>query len=159
MSHGLLEILRYFLLALLWLFFIYAARVVLVEVRRGRAEPAVIDAGPTPQALGRANGAPLERGAPTKLRVIEPTDRRGIAYDLGPEITVGRSPGCAISLEGDSFASSVHARVFRRDGETWLEDLGSTNGTFINGQRLAGPVRLRKGDRLKVGHTLLEVDR
>jgi pSer/pThr/pTyr-binding forkhead associated (FHA) protein len=159
MSHGLLEILRYFLLALIWLFFVYAARAALVEVRRGRIEPASVDGEPSSQSVGRANGSPVERGAPTKLRIVEPADRRGVAYDLGPEITLGRSPGCAVSLEGDSFASSVHARLFRRDGETWLEDLGSTNGTFVNGQRLAGPVRLRRGDRLKVGHTLLEVDR
>lgn len=161
MSHGLLEILRYFLLALIWLFFIYAARMVLVEVRRGRPERAPAEAPSSPQQRTRAAAAvpPADRAAPTKLRIVEPAERRGVAYDLGTEMTLGRSPGCAVPLEGDSFASSVHARVFRRDGETWLEDLGSTNGTFVNGERVAAPVRLRRGDRLKVGHTLLEVGR
>lgn len=160
MSHGLLEILRYFLLALIWLFFLYAARMVLVEVRRGRTEAASVDApAPAPGRPRPAAAPPAERGSPTKLRILEPADRRGVAFDLGPEMTLGRSPGCAVPLEGDTFASSVHARVFRRDGETWLEDLGSTNGTFVNGERVAKPVRLQRGDRLKVGHTLLEASR
>ncbi len=165
MSHGLLEILRFFLLALIWLFFVYAARIVLVEVRRSRAERAATEAagqagGPGAATKGRpAPSQPAERGGSLKLRIVEPAERRGVAFELGGEITLGRSPGCAVSLEGDTFASSVHARVFRRDGETWLEDLGSTNGTFVNGERVATPVRLRRGDRLKVGHTLLEVGR
>ncbi|HUY30375.1 MAG TPA: FHA domain-containing protein [Acidimicrobiales bacterium] len=165
MSHGLLEILRFFLLALIWLFFVYAARIVLVEVRRSRAERAAAEvAGPAGAAGAATKGRPppsqpAERGGSLKLRIVEPAERRGVAFELGGEITLGRSPGCAVSLEGDTFASSVHARVFRRDGETWLEDLGSTNGTFVNGERVATPVRLRRGDRLKVGHTLLEVGR
>jgi len=164
MSHGLLEILRFFLLALIWLFFVYAARIVLVEVRRSRAERAAEVAGPAGAAGAATKGRPppsqpAERGGSLKLRIVEPAERRGVAFELGGEITLGRSPGCAVSLEGDTFASSVHARVFRRDGETWLEDLGSTNGTFVNGERVATPVRLRRGDRLKVGHTLLEVGR
>lgn len=167
MSHGLLEILRYFLLALIWLFFVYAARIVLVEVRRSRAERAAAaaddgaPAGAGPGVRARAAGGQpgADRGGTLRLRVVEPADRRGVAFELAGEVTLGRSPGCAVSLEGDAFASSVHARVFRRDGETWLEDLGSTNGTFVNGERLATPVRLRRGDKVKVGHTLLEVGR
>jgi len=155
MSHGLLEILRFFLLALIWLFFLYAARMVIVEVRRGRRSSTPVEPS-TPMAR---NPVPADRAAPTKIRIIEPPERRGSAYELGPEMTLGRSPGCAVPLEGDSFASSVHARLFLRDGETWLEDLGSTNGTWVNGERLSGPTRLRRGDRLKVGHTLLEVGR
>ncbi|HVC25303.1 MAG TPA: FHA domain-containing protein [Acidimicrobiales bacterium] len=163
MSHGLLEILRFFLLALIWLFFLYAARIVLVEVRRSRAERAAAgaSAGASP-GPGKARPAPAaapEKSGALKLRIVEPAERRGVAFELGSEITLGRSPGCAVSLEGDTFASSVHARVYRRDGETWLEDLGSTNGTFVNGERVATPVRLRRGDRLTVGHTLLEVGR
>jgi pSer/pThr/pTyr-binding forkhead associated (FHA) protein len=163
MSHGLLEILRFFLLALIWLFFLYAARMVIVEVRRGRVErapespPAAAPARPRSAAPAAPPAA--DRAAPTKLRILEPADRRGTAFELGPEITLGRSPGCAVPLEGDTFASSVHARVYRRDGETWLEDLGSTNGTFLNGERVAAPVRLKRGDQLKVGHTLLEAGR
>jgi pSer/pThr/pTyr-binding forkhead associated (FHA) protein len=149
--HSLLEILRYFLLAAIWLFFVYAARMVWVEVRRSRVEQA-------PQA---ATAAPVaaDRALPLRLRVVDPPQRRGRVFELGDEVTVGRSPGCAVPLDDDTFASSIHARVFRRSGELWLEDLGSTNGTFLNDERLENPVRLRRGDRVKVGSTVLEVAR
>jgi pSer/pThr/pTyr-binding forkhead associated (FHA) protein len=150
MPHGLLEILRYFLLILLWLFFIYAARMVLVDVRRPRRGAE----GPRP---GRAGG-PEEPG-PFHLRVVEPRERRGRSFDVDGDITLGRSTACVVVLSDDTYASSVHARVYRREGDIWLEDLGSTNGTFINEERLSSPVRLRKGDLVKVGSTVLEVRR
>ncbi len=153
MSHGLLEILKYFLLALIWLFFLYATRMVYVEVRRSREDRA---------AASRAAPPPVpaaDRPVQLHLRVLEPEERRGRTFELDGEITVGRSPGCAVALEDDTYASSLHARVFERDGEIWLEDLKSRNGTFLNEQKVAGPVRLQRGDRVKVGSTVLEVAR
>jgi pSer/pThr/pTyr-binding forkhead associated (FHA) protein len=149
MSHGLLEILRYFLLVLLWLFFIYAARMVLVDARRQRRGES--------QRTGRA--APAEDPAPFHLRVVEPKDQRGKRFDVDGDVTLGRSNACVVVLSDDTYASSVHAKVSRRDGDIWLEDLGSTNGTYINEERLSSPVRLRKGDLVKVGSTVLEVRR
>jgi pSer/pThr/pTyr-binding forkhead associated (FHA) protein len=96
---------------------------------------------------------------PLKLKVVDPPQRRGRVFELGEEVTVGRSPGCAVSLEDDTFTSTVHARVFRRQGELWLEDLGSTNGTWLNDERVEGLARLQRGDRVKVGSTILEVAR
>jgi pSer/pThr/pTyr-binding forkhead associated (FHA) protein len=151
MPHSLLSILRYFLLAAIWLFFVYAARMVWVEVRRSRAERAEQAPVPAPVATDRAMAL--------RLRVIDPPQRRGRVFELGEEVTVGRSPGCAVPLDDDTFASSIHARVFRRSGELWIEDLGSTNGTFLNDERLETPQRLSRGDRLKVGSTILEVAR
>ena len=151
MPHSLLEILRYSLLAAIWLFFVYAARMVWVEVRRSRAEQAAQAPPSAPVVVDKA----LE----LRLRVVDPPQRRGRVFELGDEVTVGRSPGCAVPLDDDTFASSIHARVFRRSGELWLEDLGSTNGTWLNDERLDNPVRLRRGDRVKVGSTILEVAR
>lgn len=94
-----------------------------------------------------------------RLKVVDPPQRRGRVFDLGDEVTVGRSPGCAVALEDDTFVSSIHARVYRRSGELWLEDLGSTNGTWLNDERVDGPSRLQRGDRVKVGSTTLEVAR
>lgn len=150
MPHTLLHLLRYFLLGLLWLFFLYAARMVYVEVRRSRAErvPA------TPQLQHST-----DRTVPLRLRVVDPPQRRGRIFDLGEEVTMGRSPGCAVALEDDTFTSSVHARVYQRNGELWLEDLGSTNGTWLNDERVSTPSRLQRGDRVKVGSTILEVAR
>jgi hypothetical protein len=68
-------------------------------------------------------------------------------------VVFGRGPEADAVLEGDEFASGRHARVFRRDGGVYVEDLGSTNGTFVNGQRLAAERRLRPGDVLVVGGT------
>ncbi len=150
MPHSLLELLRYSLLAAIWLFFVYAARMVWVEVRRSRAEQ--------PQAPAAAPVA-VDKSLVLRLRVVDPPQRRGRVFELGEEVTVGRSPGCAVPLDDDTFASSIHARVFRRSGELWIEDLGSTNGTFLNDERLEVPARLRRGDRVKVGSTILEVAR
>jgi pSer/pThr/pTyr-binding forkhead associated (FHA) protein len=145
MPQGLLEILRYFLLALLWLFFVYAGRMVLVDVRRGRIRSSL----------------PEDRqGADTlRLRVLEPREQRGRQFDLVGDLTLGRSSACTIVLEDDNFASSVHARIFRDEDDLWLEDLGSKNGTYINDERIAEPVRVRRGDRLKVGSTIFETRR
>ncbi|MEO6121400.1 MAG: FHA domain-containing protein, partial [Acidimicrobiales bacterium] len=70
---------------------------------------------------------------------------------------VGRAAGCHVALPEDTFASQLHARLFRRDGRMWLEDLGSTNGTYLNAKAVAAPVALRRGDRVQVGRTVLEV--
>lgn len=151
MPHALLHDLRYFLLGLLWLFFLYAARMVAVEVRRARSERAA-----RPQAPALASDVPVA----LKLKVVDPPQRRGRVFELGEELTLGRSPSCAAPLEDDSFTSTLHARVFHRGGEFWLEDLGSTNGTWLNEERLSnGPTRLQRGDRMKIGSTILEVTR
>ncbi|HLI16433.1 MAG TPA: FHA domain-containing protein [Acidimicrobiales bacterium] len=152
MSHGLLEILRYFFLALVWLFFIYAARMVVVEVRRGR------DQAPAESLPGRDRPR-AERHGGLKLRVVQPRRWRGRTFELDGEVTLGRSPGCVVALEEDTFVSAVHARVYAADGECYIEDLGSTNGTFHNGEPVHGPTPLRRGDRVTVGRTVLEVTR
>jgi pSer/pThr/pTyr-binding forkhead associated (FHA) protein len=148
--HSLLEILKYFLLVMLWLFFVYATRMVWVEIRRSKPE-----AAPAPEAPPVA----ADRSVPLKLRVVDPPQRRGRMFELGQEVTLGRSPGCAVYLEDDTFTSSVHARVYRRNGELWLEDLRSTNGTFLNDSKVSEPTRIQRGDRIKVGSTILEVAR
>lgn len=154
MSHGLLEILKYFLLALIWLFFLYATRMVYVEVRRAREDRSAARPASAPVAAPTS-----DRPVQLRLRVLEPPARRGRTFELDGEVTVGRSPGCAVALGDDTYASSVHARVFSRDGELWVEDLDSRNGTFLNDQRLEAPARLQRGDRVKCGSTLLEVAR
>jgi len=73
-----------------------------------------------------------------------------------PELTIGRAAGCHVSVADDTFASSLHARVFGRDGTVFVEDLGSTNGTYVNGARLTGATVLRPGDQVQVGNTVLE---
>lgn len=154
MSHGLLEILRYFLLALVWLFLGYGMRTVVVEGRRYRLDRRAVAARDEPTAPAGRPRAPILR-----LRVVAPPELKGEIFELGREVTLGRSQGCVVCLDKDAFASSLHARVFARDGEAFIEDLGSTNGTYLNDKRVAGPARLRRGDRVRVGNTVLEVGR
>jgi hypothetical protein len=149
MSHGLLEILKYFFLAILWLFFIYAARMVLVDARRTRS-----DRRQTPDDRKEQP----ERRAPVKLRVTQ-GPFRGETIELARELTFGRSTSCDISLEGDTYASSVHARMLVRDNDVIVEDLGSTNGTRVNNELTEGPVIVDRGDIVQIGGTILEVRR
>lgn len=153
MTHGILDILRYFLLALIWLFLLYAARMVYVEVRRGQHEPAAFE-GRFPTGPGRRSRRPIAH-----VRILESKDRRGERFVLGEETTIGRSPACSISLANDSFVSTLHARIVEHEGSWWIEDLGSTNGTFHNARRIGAPERLRRGDRFTVGNTVFEVAR
>jgi pSer/pThr/pTyr-binding forkhead associated (FHA) protein len=71
---------------------------------------------------------------------------------------IGRSPECALVLE-DDFASGRHARIFQRDGAWFVEDLGSTNGTFLGTERVTGTARVEAGTRLRVGKTVVELRR
>jgi len=149
---SLLTILKFCFLALLYLFFIRVVRAVWTEVS---APPptAVVAAAPPPKTK-RERGAP--KRAVSHLRVVEPADQRGRTYDVVDELTIGRAAGCQIPLD-DSYASQLHARLFRRNGDLLVEDLGSTNGTFLNRKKVDAAVPIRKGDRLQVGKTVLEL--
>ncbi|HMD45521.1 MAG TPA: FHA domain-containing protein, partial [Acidimicrobiales bacterium] len=93
------------------------------------------------------------------LEVLEPDEYEGQRYDLDDELTVGRSPGCAVPTTYDVYSSTLHARLFRQGDQLWVEDLGSTNGTFVNSERIAKATRLARGDLLQVGATVFEVTR
>lgn len=154
MPEALLTILKFFLVALVYLFFFRVLRAVWAEVTTTpRAAGAPV---PAAQAARPARQQPQSTAKPARLKVIEPAESRGSQFDLGDELTVGRADGCRIRLD-DSFTSQLHARVFSKDGQFFVEDLGSTNGTFVNGSKIASPTPLRRGDRLKIGKTTLEV--
>ncbi|MFP5327788.1 MAG: FHA domain-containing protein [Acidimicrobiia bacterium] len=152
MPEALLSILKFFLVALIYLFFFRVLRAVWAEVT-AVPRPAAAAGGP-PAPAPRASRP--QSGKPVRLRIVEPPDHRGAQFDLGEELTVGRADGCRIRLD-DSFTSQLHARVFSRDGQFFVEDLGSTNGTFVNGSKIAAAAPLRRGDRIKIGKTTLEV--
>ena len=71
-------------------------------------------------------------------------------------MTLGRAGGCQVPLE-DAYASQMHARVFHREGRWYVEDLGSTNGTYLNRRRVAGPMVMKRRDRIQIGNTVLEL--
>jgi len=90
----------------------------------------------------------------TLFVVEQPAPLRGREFLVAGEAMIGRAPECAIMLQ-DGYVSLHHARVFNRAGHLWVEDLQSTNGTLLNGQRLRRPAPLRPGDRVAIGDVVL----
>ena len=170
MTDQALDILKLVLLGLLYLFFARVLWAVWSEVRSANSRaaqphpigPPADEAAATVAAA--VPGRPKRRDRPAKGRgglvnrlvVIEPKARRGAAFPLGTEITVGRDPACTITIDGDTFVSTLHLRIYQVDGQAMVEDMGSTNGSFHNGDRLNGAHLLHPGDRIQVGYTVLE---
>lgn len=101
--------------------------------------------------------------APPRSRLViqeSPTLEPGVSFELGSApLTIGRTQENAIALGADEYASARHARVEPlRDG-VWIVDLGSTNGTYVNEQPVEGRERLQDGDVVRVGETLLRIER
>src|SRR5579872_2319708 len=143
-NQNLLRVLEVFLVALVWLFFFRVIRAVWVEVRPPRARLAATDVQvglPQQGTPRKEKGRGKARRGTLRLTVVEPEAQRGESFELADELTLGRAAGCGVRVD-DAFTSNIHARLFRRDGSLWLEDLGSTNGTWVNGERLDGATRL-----------------
>jgi pSer/pThr/pTyr-binding forkhead associated (FHA) protein len=158
-----LDILKLVLLAALYLFFARVLWAVWSEVRTDRrvvASHAVNERAPTRAApVPKARKAQKGKGGRVgRIVILEPKAKRGTTFALNGdnEITIGRDPGCTVMIEGDSFVSQRHARIYVLDGQPMVEDLGSTNGSFHNGNRLSGSRLLQQGDRVQVGYTVLE---
>ena len=92
------------------------------------------------------------------LEFIEPFDREKERLDVETAIVIGRSAECDVRLE-DNFLSSRHARIANDGGDLSIEDLGSTNGTYVNQELVKGRVHLERGDIVQVGGVLFEVVR
>ena len=160
MPEQLLTILKLCLLALLYLFFLRVIRAVWVEVngprlRRSRPVDEVTEPDPRKAAKATARARKAAKGGPV-LVVVAPDDQQGRTYPLADELTVGRASGCQVTLD-DTYVSQIHARVFARDGQIYVEDLGSTNGTYLNRRKVAGPMLVSPGDRVQVGSTVMEL--
>jgi len=169
MTDQLLGILKLALLALLYLFFARVLWAVWTEVR-GAGQPLVPQGGaaPPPQADAAASPTPSRKerrkqakrpaGQVGRLVVVEPSSRKGAVLEVDRELTFGRAGGCTVSMPDDAYMSQIHARVYMEDGDVYVEDLGSTNGTFVNDERLHAAHRLLRGDRLQVGRMTWEAD-
>jgi pSer/pThr/pTyr-binding forkhead associated (FHA) protein len=98
------------------------------------------------------------RGSALALEYIEPPDRSGERVPVDIAVTIGRSADCDLNIQ-DTYLSSRHARVANDDGDLSIEDLGSTNGTYVNQELIKGRVHLDRGDIVQVGGVLFEVVR
>ncbi|MGN9791702.1 FHA domain-containing protein FhaB/FipA [Streptomyces sp. NPDC054847] len=168
MSELTLTVMRLGFLAVLWLFVIVAVQVIRSDLfgtrvtQRGSRRGA--DARPQQQ---RQNAAPPQqrqqaggrqrRGAPTKLVVSEGTLTGTTVALQGQTITLGRAHDSTIVLD-DDYASSRHARIYPdRDGQWIVEDLGSTNGTYLDRTRLTTPTPIPLGAPIRIGKTVIEL--
>jgi pSer/pThr/pTyr-binding forkhead associated (FHA) protein len=147
-----LSALKYGLLALLFLFVWRSMRWVLRGL--GSEQPA---AAMTP-TRGAGKGAPPGVPMPSTLLVHGADGGKPHAVRLDASATVGRAPECELRID-DTYVSQQHARIFGKNGSWYVEDLGSTNGTFVNEQRLAAPAMLQPGDKIRVGTTVMELRR
>ena len=142
-----LQIFRFGFLLLLWLFIFAAFRVVRADLFGGR--PGRVASVPPRSA------APKKRGQKgPKSLVVTAGPLTGTKITLGDQpILVGRADDSTLVLT-DDFASSRHARLTNRAGQWYVEDLGSTNGTLVNGRRVARQP-LSDGDVIRIGHSVL----
>ncbi len=147
-----LSALKYGLFALLFLFIWRSMRWVVRGLSVAEAPAAERGA-----RRGREPAPTLPPG-PSTLIVQGAGDRRPRTVKLAASMTVGRAPECEIRLD-DTYASQQHARLYARNEHWFVEDLGSTNGTFVNDQRLAAPAMLQPGDKVRVGQTVMELRR
>ena len=161
--NAVLRIMQWGVIVLIFLFFLRVIRAVWVEmspatIRKTRSERR------QERRQERAAARPPDRPRQSRrrqlyLKVVQPEAQAGRTYDLDDELTIGRSPGCGVSMSEDIYTSTLHARLFRRNDQLWVEDLGSTNGTFVNSEQIKQAVRLGKGDLLQIGSTVFEVSR
>ncbi len=155
-----LTLIRVAFLAVLWLFVIAAIGVVRTDLlgtgtaraRRGRSQP------PAPQPQRPPRPARPGRGTPRFLVVTE-GGLQGVSIDLSDQqITMGRANDATLVLN-DDYSSSYHARIFPQDGQWFVEDLGSTNGTYLDRQKVIRPTPVPVGVPIRIGKTVLELRR
>lgn len=156
MSELSLTIIKLGFLAVLWLFVLSAVSVIRSDlfgarVSRRSGAPAARKPKPAKQPKSRS-----KKGEPSRAVVIEGTSV-GIEAPLADApLTIGRGQDCDLRIE-DEYVSTRHAVLRRENGSWYVEDLGSTNGTFVDGSRIHGPARVAQGAPFRVGKTIVEL--
>ncbi|MFD3732447.1 FHA domain-containing protein [Streptomyces sp. NPDC058632] len=167
MSELTLTVMRLGFLAVLWLFVIVAVQVIRSDLfgtrvtqrgaRREAARPQQSARQASPPQRQQSGGGRRGRNAPTKLVVTEGTLTGTTVALQGQTITLGRAHDSTIVLD-DDYASSRHARIYPdRDGQWIVEDLGSTNGTYLDRSRLTTPTPIGPGSPIRIGKTVIEL--
>lgn len=152
MPEAVLDILKYFFLFLIFLFLARAVKAMILEIAGPRAQH---NPGPVPSGPG-APARPASR-TPEKMGVTAPGEKARV-FDIGDELIIGRADKCNVVIS-DSYASQIHARVFRRQDSIYIEDMGSTNGTFLNRRKVTSPTPVNRGDTARIGKTEMEFRR
>jgi pSer/pThr/pTyr-binding forkhead associated (FHA) protein len=169
MSELTLTVIRFGLLALLWIFVfsvvgvlrgdLYGTRVLTRRKPKPLPRPArepVVKPSPAPPPVAPKPSRASSKRIPTTLTVTEGSLAGTTLSLLENGVLLGRNPECTLVLD-DDFASGRHARIFRRDDGWLVEDLGSTNGTFLGANKLTQPMPVEVGSTLRIGKTIFEL--
>ena|SRR5215211_3241378 len=152
MDEPLAVALKFGFLAVLYLFLLWVVRSAMRDLARYGGTAAAAEPVEVPGPARRERGSPsLRAGVSPRLQVVAAMGHEpGTTFDVGEGATFGRSDGADIHVE-DPFASSAHARIFERGGFMYLEDMGSTNGTYLNGRQVKSAERLERSDTIRIG--------
>ncbi len=155
MSELTLTLIKVGFLALLWMFVLSSVSVIRSDMYGERVDPRRAAAAPK-QAKAPKRSAKKKRGAPTQLVISEGTNA-GVSVPLeGAPILLGRGADATIRLD-DDYVSTRHARFVPHGDDWYIEDLGSTNGTYIGSQRITTPMVVAIGVQVRVGKTIAEL--
>jgi pSer/pThr/pTyr-binding forkhead associated (FHA) protein len=158
MSEIALTVIKVVYLALLWLFILSAVSVIRSDLfgktvrASDQLQPQELE---TPHAPSRRTKR--QRGEP-RVFMISQGNQAGLSADLANGvIMIGRGADCQLILE-DDYVSTRHARVVSTPDGIYLEDLGSTNGSYVNGQRITAPTTITMADTVRIGKTILKLE-
>ncbi|WP_182353825.1 FHA domain-containing protein FhaB/FipA [Flaviflexus huanghaiensis] len=158
MSGLVLAILHIGFLVLLWVFVLAVMATLRRDIYGVSARGRQSQVSPVSRSRPRSSAPKPQRGVPTKI-VVSAGPLAGTTVPLGSSsIIVGRSPDSALVLD-DSYSSARHARFFHSEGQWYVEDLQSTNGTFVHGARIEQPTLVKPGDAVTVGQTTMTMQR
>ena len=116
----------------------------------------VVCAAPPPKPT-KQKAPPKRRGSPTHVAVIQGQNAGATANLAEAPILIGRGNDAAIRLD-DDYVSTRHARVVSNEDGIYAEDLGSTNGSYVNGQRITAPTTITMSDTLRIGKTMMKLE-
>jgi FHA domain len=152
MDEPLAVALKFGFLLVLYLFLLWVVRSAMRDLSRYESSAAAAEPVEPPRRRRRESALPnLRDGVAPRLQVVAAMGHDpGTTFDIGEGATMGRSEGAEIRVD-DPFASSAHARIFSRGEYMYLEDMGSTNGTYLNGRQVRSTERLRPADVIRIG--------
>ena len=145
--------LQFGFLLILYLFLLWVVRSARRDLAGGANTDVPVAGGAAAQPSRERGGMDLRQGIRPRLVVVAAMNfAPGTEFDIGDSATMGRAPSSEIPIE-DPFASSAHARIFPRGQFMYIEDMGSTNGTYLNGRQLRRPEQLKTADTVRIGET------
>ena len=147
-------VLRFGFLLLLWVFVFAVARTIRNDAYAGSRGGSPVAA---PPSVGSAPGGRAQRARAARLLVVTAGDLKGRSIPLGDTaITMGRAPDSSLVIN-DDYASTRHAQLVPRNGQWYIEDIGSTNGTYLDRAKVSGPTPVPLGVPIRIGRTSFEL--